>query len=154
MFEIIKATSLFEDLDDQTIHDIAQFTRLLEVVGGEVMLDEGSSNDYDLFVVIKGTIGFTASFASMGGVQNTELPNVGNELFGEVAWLMSPTHRTIKVQCTTDTQLLRINGTKLHGYLASHPEAGYKMMVKIAKVLSMRLTHLTQHVRMLSSYIY
>lgn len=153
VFNILKATSLFDGLDDQVVRDVAQFSQRLEVTKGEVMLGEGDAKDHDLFLVVKGEIGFAASFSNWGGQQEAELSNVSKELFGEVAWLLL-TDRTATVKCASDALLIRIDGAKLHDYLSSHPEAGYKLILKVSKVLALRLSSLTQHVKMLSSYAY
>ena len=153
MYDMLKRTSLFGDLDDEALRAIAGFSRKLECADGESILAEGGNQDRDLYIVSKGDLDVTSTISGWSSNKEISLPNINTELYGEVAWLLR-INRIADAKCHGATELIRIDGDKLHAYLAAHPDTGFKVISKIATILDTKLVHLNTQVKMVSSYAF
>ncbi len=137
MLNYLEQTALFQDLNLNTITNIAGFCETLLLDEGEVVISENDRENYDLFILIDGKIEvLTRNKASSDG--EVVLAEQKFDLFGEISWLLRKP-RSATIRCTAETELIRIDGDRLMRYLESDPQAGFLIMRRIACLLSQQL---------------
>jgi CRP-like cAMP-binding protein len=153
MFETLKNTALFGGLGDAAVRDISEFSEKLSLADGDPLLKEGAGDNRDLYILVDGQVGVVGHTGGGHGNREVDLTNAEKELFGEIAWLLQG-KRSADVVSLGKSELIRVDGAKLHTYLAAHPDIGFKVIERMAKVVANKLVTLTSQVKMVWSYAF
>jgi len=151
MTETLKSTHLFEDTDEKIVADIAKFSEKLTYSDGDKLFTEVTEDDYDLYLLVKGTMHVLAQYSGRTAAKETKLASVDQEVFGEMAWLLK-SKRSAVITCEGDTEVIKIDGSKLDNYLNDHPDVGFQLTKKMATILANRLLKIHDLAKMYLGY--
>ncbi|MBF0448508.1 MAG: cyclic nucleotide-binding domain-containing protein [Magnetococcales bacterium] len=146
MINALKKTKLFAGLNDDALHQIATFSKMITVMPDAPIIAEEQSNNTDLFLLISGRVDVGKKFAPTDNSQTIPLSSLDEELFGEVSWLTKK-KRSAVVKCIELSNFLVIDGEKLRQYMENNPDIGYVVLSRIAELLSQRLINRTEELR-------
>jgi len=136
MLELADST-LFSDTNFEVLENISKFSRRRECSDGDILIEENSSRNFDLFILCEGSVEITSN--STGNASSEiVISSQEKDLLGEISWLLRK-QRTATVRCVGETIAIQIDGDKLMAYFESNNESGYHFMKKIAILLSKRL---------------
>jgi HEAT repeat protein len=130
----LKAISIFADVPDKTLAQIAAILKETQVPAGKTIFAKGDLGN-SLYIIVSGQI----------RVHDGEfvINHLGeHDLFGEMAVLDSAP-RMASITAVTDTHLLQLNQEPLYELIESHTEIGRG----IIQVLSRRLRQQTQELK-------
>lgn len=140
MYQILKNTDLFKDVDEQAVQAIAKFSKQMKLGSGDSLFDEKqSSDDHDLFLLISGELDVVTS-PSRKSRRELLLAQVDSEVFGELAWSLK-CKRTAVIKCRDDAEVIRINGEKLDALLADNATVGFQVTKKIMELLAHKVAN-------------
>jgi CRP/FNR family cyclic AMP-dependent transcriptional regulator len=133
---------LFEGLDAEALHHLAEVTALRRVAAGEAVIREGDEGD-SLFVILEGRAraekrtpagdSWTVRFLDQGSV------------FGELS-LLEPLRRSATVIAEAVSTLLVIDRQSFHEFGDRHPRAGLLLTRRLAERLGARLRRANEDV--------
>lgn len=141
MEEILKHSPLLAGLDDQTVAEIAQFSRKLQFHDGQIIIREGDRNESDIFLLLSGEA--EVVFRAPGYHYQPRESGIscgGLSLFGEISCVLGEP-RTATVRCLGNGEMIRIQGAALRDYMEDHPHQGYVILRNILHFMARRLTH-------------
>jgi CRP-like cAMP-binding protein len=147
MLPLMLKTTLLSGIAEAHIREIAAFSKLASYREGEQAIIEGEAEDHlDLLLLLEGEVDVEARFSPLPTSMKFNLHAIGNEMFGEVAWILGG-KRTASVKCKKNCTFIQIDGRKLFSYCHAHPVVGVELMTRIAAVLAHRVVHLTELLR-------
>lgn len=127
MLDLLRAVSLFSDLDDDDLDALCEDSREVAVAAGDQLFAEGDFGD-DAYVVIDGILEITKNSANrevLVAVRNR------GDVIGEMAPLeaaiIGPAPRSASVRARTDARLLEIQKASLDRVLDDSPKAARSM---------------------------
>jgi NTE family protein len=129
--------SLFKGLTHDVLAEISLFSHTRTYEEGETLISENQSGDYNLYLLVYGEVEITSNKTLITSGEAV-LSREQKEVLGEISWLLN-VRRTATVKALRETEAIEINGTKLDNYLKQHPETGYVVMSRIAKLIASRL---------------
>lgn len=125
---------LFSGLPDRVLAEIISISNHKTYQAGEAIFDEGSVGRI-LYVIRSGEVE-----GSKAGKRIFTLRK--GDFFGEMA-LLEETTRSVTVRAVKPTELMLIYKVKFDGLLEDDPRAGIKILLNLARRLSMRLRDAT-----------
>ena len=129
--DLLKQTTLFEDLSEDEIDILAQSTRIQTYRAGQVILREGRVGAA-FFVLVSGSVEVVKGISSL---EPMALNTLGvNEFFGEIA-TMRHGPRSASVRALEDTKCLVIWRLDFDSFVRRYPDVA----AKVESVLSARL---------------
>ncbi len=129
--DLLKQTTLFEDLSEDEIDILAQSTRIQTYRAGQVILREGRVGAA-FFVLVSGSVEAVKGISSL---EPMVLNTLGvNEFFGEIA-TMRHGPRSASVRALEDTKCLVIWRLDFDSFVRRYPDVA----AKVESVLSARL---------------
>lgn len=137
--KLINRVPLFEHLTKEEINQIAKLVKPLKFPENHEIIKENSEGN-DLFVILQGEVR-VSKFVNGKEEAITFLKK--GSLFGEMA-LIGDMKRTASIIAHCETVVYKINGDKFIHFMESNPEAGYKIMRKMAVNLAKRLKDLNE----------
>lgn len=147
MFERLKKMALFHDLPDHVLEDIAQFTEERLFHEGEIVIQEHADGfKQDLLLLESGSVTVGTKYSPLEHVQDQMLYSLNEQLYGEIAWVLS-SRRTACVISTSHSVFLLVQGEALYRYLYQHPKVGLVIMERIAIILARRIAYLDEQIR-------
>lgn len=135
--DYLETTTILMDLDASELDDIALFCARHEYYDGEILIEENNEDDFDIFILIDGSIEIVSRDSDLISDEVVISKNE-KDLFGEIGWLTNR-KRTATVRCAGTVQVIRIDGVALRNYVEVNTQAGYKVMRRIAIMLSHNL---------------
>lgn len=146
--ETMKKTNFFNDLDDQVVQDISEFSELLILNSGDLIIKEGDTEDHDLFILVEGDFDVVIKYKGRQKTREMLLSSSYQEVIGEVAWAMKG-ERTTDLRSNGPAVFVRIDGVKLDAYLEANPTTGYTICRMIMATMAERLRDNKVGIRML-----
>ncbi|MBF0311418.1 MAG: cyclic nucleotide-binding domain-containing protein [Magnetococcales bacterium] len=144
---ILKRTTLFAGLDEASLATLSDFCEIQDFQDGQKAISENNDvGRQDLFLLIGGSVSVGAKFVPLETAAEASLQGIDNELYGEIAFLLS-TKRSAGITCKGRTRFLKINGEKLNAFMLDNPTIGFLLMDRIAKVLAQRVIKLTDQLK-------
>lgn len=140
MLDHLERLSIFSDLEGDDLDAISLFSEELDLDDGEVILSEHTKDDFDLYLLVQGSVEVVAHGADKTKVsEEVVISKQDKNIFGEIGWLFQE-ERTATVRSYGASKIIQVNGILLRRYLATHPHAGYVMMTHMAKHLARNVT--------------
>ncbi len=141
MIESLKKTKMFEDLDESILKKIGKFCKLEKHKADSTVIKEDDDENYDIFVVVKGRVKIYVSskFFADDSEQLKEIYTVNQgDFFGEMACVVKR-RRSATAVTASESELIRINGSKLNKLMESDKETGYAILKKLYESLYDRI---------------
>ena len=129
----LKTVSIFAELPDEILTEMAGLLEELEVSEGAVIFHKGDPGS-SLYVIVEGTVRVYDSHST----RNYLGPR---DVFGEMA-LLDPEPRVASVAATCDTHLLRLNQEPFYELVDDRIEITYGMIRVLAGYLRERVRDL------------
>ena len=135
--EMLSQASLFEDLAEEQLKAIADFSEEVKVQHGEVLFWEGDPADL-LYILLEGEINI---FVQLSSSPERVTVSVISQPYQTLGWsgLVAPHAYTATGLCEADSRLVAIDGEALLEVLKGDPAMGFVVMGHIAEVMSSRM---------------
>jgi len=139
---MIKAIPMFNELSDTVLTKIASLSSTSSYKPGDYIFKEGD-NAKSLHFLITGNIALKVQIMTKPDSITVSYIAKDYDCFG---WsgLVSPNYYTASALCEEVTQVLEIPGDGLLHVLEAHPDAGFKVMHRMANLVSDRLRNSRQ----------
>jgi CRP-like cAMP-binding protein len=137
MYDELKESSCFQDLNADQIASILPYCSQVILNDGDIMIHEGEQDSQDLFLLISGAVEIVSSDSNITSSE-VVLSSEDKDLFGEISWLTGG-KRTASARCRGDVEAIKIDGNALMQHLEKNSGTGFKVLRRIALILSRRL---------------
>ncbi|MEI6289033.1 MAG: cyclic nucleotide-binding domain-containing protein [Chloroflexota bacterium] len=133
---------LFKDVSPEVLGKIASISEELSFNEGDIIFREGEKAD-KLHFLLSGGIALRVKIMTKPESVTVSFVSKSNECFG---WsgLISPHHYTASAFCEENSTIMTLEGQKLLNILSENPEAGFKVMHRMANLVSDRLRNSRQ----------
>lgn len=140
--EILAEFGLFKDVSKDALKEIAAVSETITVKKDEYVFREGEKAD-KLHLLVSGSIALRVNLTSRPDSVTVSIVNRPHQILG---WsgVVSPNHYTASALCEEDCELVAIPSDKFMQILDKYPEAGYRIMLRIATIISDRLRNSRQ----------
>lgn len=140
--EFLAEFELFKGVPEGVLHEIASICQEISVKGGDVVFREGEKADL-LHLLVKGSIALRVKLTSRPEHVTVSIVARPHQTLG---WsgVVKPFHYTATAFCEEDSQLIAIPAQGFLDILEKHPEAGFKIMLRITEIISDRLRNSRQ----------
>jgi len=140
--EFLAEFELFKGISEPILHEIAGICREISVKQDDVVFREGEKADL-LHLLVKGSIALRVKLTSRPDSVTVSIVARPHQTLG---WsgVVRPFHYTATAYCEEDSQLIAIPAEGFLAVLDKHPEAGYKIMLRITEIISDRLRNSRQ----------
>lgn len=140
--ETLSQFSLFNGLPDSFLQEIASISRQSSFKKDEFVFREGETAD-KLHFLLHGSIALRVKLTSRPESITVSYISMPHQIFG---WsgMVAPHHYTSSAECDEDSELLIVPAEQFMKLLASHPEHGFHVILRIAEVISDRLRNSRQ----------
>jgi len=140
--EFLAEFELFKGVSEPILHEIAGIGREISVKQDDVVFREGEKADL-LHLLVKGSIALRVKLTSRPESVTVSIVARPHQTLG---WsgVVRPFHYTATAYCEEDSQLIAIPAEGFLAVLDKHPEAGYKIMLRITEIISDRLRNSRQ----------
>ncbi|HEY5731956.1 MAG TPA: cyclic nucleotide-binding domain-containing protein [Anaerolineales bacterium] len=140
--EILAEFDLFKEISKDTLNEFAAVSETIKVKKGDYVFREGDKAD-KLHLLVSGSIALRVNLTSRPDSVTVSFVNRPHQTLG---WsgVVAPNHYTASAFCEEDTELVAIPSDKFIPILDRHPEAGYKIMLRISSIISDRLRNSRQ----------
>jgi len=139
---VLAGFPLFKDISPEIIEKITSFCKDHTFNEGQTVFREGEKAD-KLHFLISGSVALRVNIMTKPESVTVSYVSKSNECFG---WsgLVSPHYYTASAFCDEDSKILTIDGEGLMDILTQNPDAGFKVMHRIANLVSDRLRNSRQ----------
>ncbi len=139
---VLSQFGLFKDLPSSLLEEIAAISEETSVKKGEIIFHEGEKAD-KLHFLIDGSIALRVKLTSRPENITVSFVSSPYQSFG---WsgIVAPYHYTSSAECDEDSTLLVIPAEPFLSLLEKYPEAGFKVMQRIAEIIADRLRNSRQ----------
>ena len=141
MLETLKNSKMFEGIDESILKKISVFSKLEKLKANITVLEEDSSDNCDLFIVVSGRVKiFVSSKYFSGGTDDSKSIYTVNpgDFFGEMSSIVNK-RRSASAVTMTDCELVRINGKKFIQLLENDNKAGFLILRNLYETLYDRI---------------
>jgi len=140
--EMLAEFDLFRDVSKDALKEVAAICESVKVKKDDFVFREGEKAE-KLHLLISGSIALRVNLTSRPDSVTVSFINIPHQTLG---WsgVVAPNHYTASAFCEEDTELLAIPSEKFMEILEKHPEAGYKVMLRITSIISDRLRNSRQ----------
>jgi CRP-like cAMP-binding protein len=141
---------LFQDLEEDEIHQVLEHANLREFSAEAVIIQEGEPGD-SLFIMATGEVEITKQLTLVLDEDTPKdrvmirLKAENGVYFGEMALLESET-RSATVTASTDCALLELHQKDFLDLVTQNPAMGVKLLLRLAQLLSRHLRKTNQDV--------
>ena len=150
--EVIKKTSIFDNLDEQEVDEILRISQEKRFAKGEIITREGQHGD-SMYILCDGNVEVSKTLTmklAEGDFREkekilTRFKAEDNLVFGEMA-MIDRENRSASVVTTTDCILLEIERENFLVLLEKRPQMGVKILRRLAELLARRLRQSSQDV--------
>jgi len=136
---IVKEIELFKDIDTEVMNEIANICSEESYAKGTVLFEKGDEAER-LYILMEGRVRLVVK---NGGTLNFNLTGQG-DIFGWSCMVESGRYTASGV-CATDLKAVKIEREKLDKIFSLHPDAGVKVLRRLAGVFSKRLSNAYQN---------
>ena len=140
--EVLSRFDLFKGLPVSLLEDIAAISEEVSVKQGEFVFREGEKAD-KLHFLLHGSIALRVKLTSRPESITVSFVSSPYQSFG---WsgIVAPYHYTSSAECDEDSNLVIIPADPFMKLLEQNPEAGFKVMQRIAEIIADRLRNSRQ----------
>ncbi|MCG2761494.1 MAG: cyclic nucleotide-binding domain-containing protein [Candidatus Delongbacteria bacterium] len=141
MIEHLKKARMFEGLDESVIKKISAFSKIEKFKPNITILEEDSSNDYDLFIVIHGRVKiFVSSKFFADDKDDSKAIYTVNpyDHFGEMSCIVRK-RRSASATTMSDCEIIRIDGHKFMTLIENDNSIGFMVLKKLYESLYERI---------------
>ena len=140
--EMLAEFDLFKDVSKDTLKAIADVSETVKVGKDGYVFREGEKAD-KLHLLVSGSIALRVNLTSRPDSVTVSFINRPHQTLG---WsgVVAPNHYTASALCEEDSELIVIPSDKFMQILDRHPEAGYRIMLRITSIISDRLRNSRQ----------
>ena len=140
--ELLAEFDLFKDVSKDTLKEFATICETVKVKKDGYVFREGEKAD-KIHLLVNGSIALRVKLTSRPESVTVSFVNRPHQTFG---WsgVVAPNHYTASASCEEDTELIAIPSGKFLQILENHPDAGYKIMLRITAIISDRLRNSRQ----------
>jgi CRP-like cAMP-binding protein len=141
MIEHLKKSKMFEGLDGKVLKKIESFSKIEKHKANSTVIKEDASENYDLFIVLKGRVKIYVSskFFADDSEELKEIYTVNaGDFFGEMSCVVKK-RRSATAVTASDSELIRISGSKFNKLLESDKEIGFAVLKKLYESLYDRI---------------
>ncbi len=143
----LKDLRIFNKMEERMIFEIMKRCDIKQYQAGETVFQEGDTDDYSLYIVVRGE--FEVIAASKEGEPVTFSCAGKGLTFGEISFLdAQPRSATLKT--TEDAEVLRFTQYDYLNVLNQAPEVAARFMIGIAEILSRRLRGANRRLKFVS----
>lgn len=132
---IVKEIDLFRGIDPEVMEEIANICSEEKYTKDTVLFEKGEEAE-SLYILEQGTLNLVIK---NGGSLIYGLTEPG-EVFGWSSLVESGVYTASGV-CATDTKVVKIEREKIERVFDRHPEVGFKVLKRLAGVISQRLSN-------------
>ena len=132
---IVKEIDLFRGIDPEVMEEIANICSEEKYTKDTVLFENGEEAE-SLYILEQGALNLVIK---NGGSLIYSLTEPG-EVFGWSSLVESGLYTASGV-CATDTKVVKIEREKLERVFDRHPEVGFKVLRRLARVISQRLSN-------------
>ncbi len=138
----LAAFPLFIDVSQDVVGKISAISDELTFSEGQIIFREGEKAD-KLHFLISGSVALRVNIMTKPDSVTVSFVSKSNECFG---WsgLVSPHYYTASAYCDENSKIMTVSGDGLLQILAANPDAGFKVMHRIANLVSDRLRNSRQ----------
>lgn len=140
--ESLAEFDLFRDISAHVLEKLAEFAEEVFVAAGGYVFHEGERAD-KLHLLLKGSIALRVNLTSRPDSVTVSIVSRPHQTLG---WsgLVAPNHYTASAFCEEDSMLAALPANKFMEILEAHPEAGFKVMLRVTEIISDRLRNSRQ----------
>ncbi|HRQ23895.1 MAG TPA: cyclic nucleotide-binding domain-containing protein [Anaerolineales bacterium] len=140
--DILSQFNLFDGLPKALLQKIAAFSERISVKQGQFIFREGEKAD-KLHFLLSGSLALRVNLTSRPESVTVSYISVPYQSFG---WsgVVAPYHYTSSAECDEDSELLIIPAEPFMQLMEEYPEAGFKVMKRIAEIIADRLRNSRQ----------
>ena len=140
--EMLAEFDLFRDVSKDVLAEISSICDTIKVKKDNFVFREGEVAD-KLHLLISGSIALRVNLTSRPDSVTVSFVSTPHQTLG---WsgVVAPNHYTASAYCEEDTELITIPSGEFMKILDRHPEAGYKIMLRITQIISDRLRNSRQ----------
>jgi len=150
IFEGLSTSKLAVELNDEERRILAKAMTLRDLKHGEVLVEEGSTDDH-LYVVASGVLGVVKAAGTPNEVTlNAIRPG---DVVGELSFL-DGSRRYASLVALSDTRVLGLSRDALEGLLETRPKVVYHVMRAIVRVVHEIQRRLSMQTAELTNYLY
>ena len=140
--EMLAGFDLFKEVSRDVLMEVAAISETIKVKKDDFVFREGEKAD-TLHLLVSGSIALRVNLTSRPESVTVSFLNLPHQVLG---WsgIVSPNHYTATALCEEDCELLAIPSEKFMQILEKYPQAGYRIMLRIATIISDRLRNSRQ----------
>ncbi len=140
--EMLTNFDLFKGVPESVLEEVAKLCEEVFVQKDGYVFREGETAN-KLHLLVKGSIALRVNLTSRPESVTVSIVSRPNQTLG---WsgVVAPNHYTASAFCEEDSHLLAIPADKFMQVLEAHPEAGFKVMLRITEIISDRLRNSRQ----------
>jgi CRP-like cAMP-binding protein len=140
--DMLAEFDLFREVSRDVLAKVAPICETVKVEKGGFVFKEGMVAD-KLHLLVRGSIALRVNLTSRPDSVTVSFLDHPYQTLG---WsgVVTPNHYTASAYCETDAELIAIPSKRLLEILDRHPEAGYRIMLRITSVISDRLRNSRQ----------
>lgn len=133
---------LFKGIPMDVLDEVAKLCEDVFVAKNGFVFREGEVAD-KLHLLVKGSIALRVNLTSRPESVTVSIVSRPHQTLG---WsgVVSPNHYTASAYCENDSHLIAIPADKFMKLMEAHPEAGFKVMLRITEIISDRLRNSRQ----------
>jgi len=133
--EVLKRSDLFHELDDEQLALVAELGTCHVLDAGTIIHKQGFPAEL-VHVIEEGLV---AIILEVGPLAQRQVQAAGNfESYGFSA-MIPPYAFTATARALEETKEITFNGRQLFSFCTTHPDAGFKIMQALARVIGERL---------------
>ena len=139
---VLSQFALFQDLPQALLEEIAAISKEHDYKQGDFIFREGEKAD-KLHFLLNGSVALRVKLTSRPESITVSFVSSPYQSFG---WsgIVAPNHYTSSAECDEDSKLLIIAAQPFLSLLEKYPEAGFKVMQRIAEIIADRLRNSRQ----------
>lgn len=140
--ESLASFDLFKEVPESVLEEVANLCEEIFVQKDGFVFREGETAD-KLHLLVKGSIALRVNLTSRPESVTVSIVSRPHQTLG---WsgIVAPNHYTASAFCEEDSRLIAIPADKFMQVLQAHPEAGFKVMLRITEIISDRLRNSRQ----------
>jgi CRP-like cAMP-binding protein len=140
--EMLAEFDLFKEVSSDVLKEVAAISETIKVNKDDFVFREGEKAD-TLHLLVSGSIALRVNLTSRPESVTVSFLNLPHQVLG---WsgVVSPNHYTASAWCEEDCELLAIPSKMFMQILDKYPEDGYRIMLRIATIISDRLRNSRQ----------
>ena len=146
--EVLARSEPFKGLSDEELEKVAALGREESYAAGLSVVAEGTMAK-DLYIVEKGKIALEMNLSAYPGLVQDKMVEVVPEgqPFGWSEVVGSRVY-TMSARCVGPIKVVAIDGKRLQSLLQENPDMGYRVMARLAALISLRLRNMRMTLRL------